>query len=161
MTANQIAYNRFLEEQRSHLVGEAETFRHNVATEGEAYRHNTADEYIRDRGNTLNYQASIYASDTNRYNAELSAATNRYSAELNAWNVEQNRLETTRHNQAQEQVAHQEAQIKGMQMAETAAHNRATEKQAKIDAAINAVGTVLNGLTGGIRAAGAIGLAFA
>lgn len=158
MTANQIAYNRYLEEQRSHLVGEAETYRHNVATEGEAYRHNTADEYIRDRGNTLNYQASIYASDVSRYNAEISAAASRYSTDVNAWNVEQNRLENIRHNQAQEKIAHQEAQIKGAQAAETVAHNRATEKNASYNTVISGVGTLLNSITGGLRAAGAIGL---
>lgn len=136
MTANQIAYAKYLEDSRHNQSMEGENFRHNVAQESENFRHNAATENLQDRGNILNYQASIYSADVAKYNAEVSAASHRYAADVSAaasryasdnslaaskyssdtsWgNNRLNYSETQRHNIAMEQIEGRKANQSGL-----------------------------------------------
>lgn len=137
MTANQIAYQKLLEDQRHNYVYEVETERSNRAREAE-----------NSRANTLNYNASIYASQASMYNAQLNAATNRYVAETNA-QVNRERMQQE-HSQWQREIvlnewkAEQEMGLKQAAQGETTRHNIETEYTAKSEATSKRIGAVAN-----------------
>lgn len=117
MTANQIAYQRQKEEGRSNLVREAETNRSNLANEAqrraelaEAQRHNVISEAETQRANQAREQ------EANRSNLAKELETNRHNLndeQIRASQVGANLQlgyatlgETSRANQAQEQLKH-------------------------------------------------------
>lgn len=125
MTANQIAYNRMLEESRTHRVQEEETHRANVVKEQE-----------QNRANTLNYQASIYATDAAMRNAQLNADTQRYVAGLNYAssvyatdvNAANQRYNTDQNVQQRNREMWMNYTLNNRSFAETERHNVAMEK---------------------------------
>lgn len=124
MTANQIAFNKYLEDVRTHKTQEAETYRANVAREQE-----------NSRANTLNYQASIYSSDASMRNADVNAETQREVAAINSatsLGVARINQETQRSGQLmqyQTSIRQQDisAGLEAAKLQETKRHNEAME----------------------------------
>lgn len=91
MTANQIAYVKAKEEQRTHQAQEMETQRANRAQEAERYR-----------ADNLNYEASLYSSRVNELNNIRSTQAQTYAAQLNYDAQLAGVAESARHNTATE-----------------------------------------------------------
>lgn len=120
MTANQIAYMKAIEEQRTHRAQETENQRHNVVTEAETKRANTLNAEVSQRNvdvqthtqrelTTKQVEAGILntqvSSDASRYGASASAGATTYAAQLNYDINQQKVAEEKRHNEAQERIS--------------------------------------------------------
>lgn len=127
MTANQIAYQRNVEEKRANMAREAETNRANLANEKigtdrniETARNNRAVEYETNRSNIAK------ETETNRSNLEKEAETRRHNVSMEG--IDTARLaETKRSNLANEAI--------GMRQASIAATNAQTQRYAQLETA--------------------------
>lgn len=73
MTANQIAFQNYLENARHNVVGEKESHRHNFTTEVETGRHNLSTEAETTRHNT------VFELETGRHNVTTENETSRHN----------------------------------------------------------------------------------
>lgn len=136
VTANQIAYQKHLEDRRANIAREGlegtkleQDRAHYERMDAESRRHNLSDEAIRSQSNAI--ASSRLAEDIlNHRNVE---------AETSRANREREKLQAMGYDVQRRQLGIQQGQLEltARQLAETSKHNRATEGTAKEQVAID------------------------